>query len=575
MSCGTIFRQVGLVIHIHRFATGGRIGVNGYTTKFVPQSISLNSYFSSAPWSMTALSSGTDDIISQSGITIAAADASFTPVSTVTYTNQSVTYYSISNTISDVYFQVNTQTFSVCESTSSTQTPNLPCSFTGSTSITYSLSSYKGSIVPSFVSINSTTGILTITAPCVTSSTDYTFSILSAVLGFTDPAQTIIKLSVKNCTAGSCSSSEVANLLSAIIQGAIIATTLLSFVLSLANLSSLASLWSAINQMQILFLIFLTGAFIPKDIEAIITGLTICLNPFSNLQLNGDYNFVSNLFDFGLEDSKLEKLGIQSDSTIVNITSFIYSLLIIWFLHLLIAMTQKLLPKESNSDCLNITLSAIHLILQKLMVFFTFALYIRVILETNQFILVSWVSEIYHLNFSETKRIISFIFAFLVLIAWIVVIVITILLTLSKNAYQLPESQDKRSKFDHLFNGVTLNKKSRLFVWLLQIRRVVFVILLIILGPKSSIIAISLLVGFQLIYFVLLVGIRPYQEVNWNIIEIMNELYFLVILASLLKYNTADDWEGTPTIAYTWLISSNSFVGLFVNFGKQTTITII
>ena len=161
-------------------------------------------------------------------------------------------YYSISNTISDVYFQVNTQTFSVCESTSSTQTPNLPCSFTGSTSITYSLSSYKGSIVPSFVSINSTTGILTITAPCVTSSTDYTFSILSAVLGFTDPAQTIIKLSVKNCTAGSCSSSEVANLLSAIIQGAIIATTLLSFVLSLANLSSLASLWSAINQMQIL-----------------------------------------------------------------------------------------------------------------------------------------------------------------------------------------------------------------------------------------------------------------------------------------------------------------------------------
>ena len=278
---------------------------------------------------MTAPSSGTDDIISQSGVTIAAADASFTPVSTVTYTNQSVTYNIFSSTISDVYFQVNTQTYSVCESTTSTQTPNLPCSFSGSTSITYSLSSYNGSIVPSFVSINSTTGILTVTAPCVTSSTDYTFMVLSAVSGMTDPAQTIIKLSVKDCTVGSCSSSEVAKSLSTTIQGAIIATTLLSFVLSLANLSSLASLWSAINQMQILFLIFLTGAFIPKDIEAIITGLTICLNPFSNLQLNGDYNFVSNLFDFGLEDSKLEKLGIQSDSTIVNITSFIYSLLII------------------------------------------------------------------------------------------------------------------------------------------------------------------------------------------------------------------------------------------------------
>ena len=82
---------------------------------------------------------------------------------------------------------------------------------------------------------------------------------------------------------------------------------------------------------MILFLLFLTGAFIPKDIEGIITGLTICLNPFSFFQqkLNGDYDFVSNYFDFGLENSNLEKLGIKSDSTIVNMTSFLFSLVII------------------------------------------------------------------------------------------------------------------------------------------------------------------------------------------------------------------------------------------------------
>ena len=51
----------------------------------------MNSDFSSAPWSMTALSAGTEDIIAQSGITISAPDASFTPVIT-TYANQSVTY---------------------------------------------------------------------------------------------------------------------------------------------------------------------------------------------------------------------------------------------------------------------------------------------------------------------------------------------------------------------------------------------------------------------------------------------------------------------------------------------------
>ena len=57
----------------------------------MPQLISLNSDFSSATWSMKALSLGTDDIIAKSGVTIAAPDTSFTPVA-LTYTNLTVTY---------------------------------------------------------------------------------------------------------------------------------------------------------------------------------------------------------------------------------------------------------------------------------------------------------------------------------------------------------------------------------------------------------------------------------------------------------------------------------------------------
>ena len=60
------------------------------TTKFVPQSISLNSDLSSATWSMTALSTGTENIVAQSEITLADPDA---PVVTAgTYTNRTVIY---------------------------------------------------------------------------------------------------------------------------------------------------------------------------------------------------------------------------------------------------------------------------------------------------------------------------------------------------------------------------------------------------------------------------------------------------------------------------------------------------
>ena len=163
-------------------------------------------------------------------------------------------YNSISNTTSDVYFQVKTQTISVCELTTSTQTPNLPCSFSGATSIVFKLSSYNGGVVPSFVSIDSTTGALSITAPSFSNSTDYSFNILSTVSGMTDPAQTIIKLNVKKNTAEDWGfiASETAKSLGSSIQGATAATALFSVGISFTNLSLLAILWSALNQMQIL-----------------------------------------------------------------------------------------------------------------------------------------------------------------------------------------------------------------------------------------------------------------------------------------------------------------------------------
>ena len=567
---------------------------------------------------MTALSTGTNDIVSQSGVTIAAPDASFTPAAG-TYVNLTVTYNLVSSTTFDAYFQISTQAFSVTESTTSTQVPNLSCSYSGSTSIVFSLSSYNGAIVPSFVSIDSATGVLTIEAPSVSSSTTYSFYILSTISGVSSPVQKIINLTVNKCTVGNCqmctitdssicatcntgynlslgnwylpnipsiqptqpiqpiqpiqqetSVSETAKLLSTANQVFIGAITLISVGTSLTNLSSIASLWSIINQIQILFLLFLTGAFIPEDIQAIITGPSIFFNPFSFLQrkTNTNYSYVSNYFNFGLENKNLEKFEIKSDSTIVNITSFLLSIIIIWILHFWIFLTQKLLAKESKLNCWGYVLSCIHWFLQKLMELFTFALYIRIILQSNQFILIAWVSEMYQFNFNETKRKISIIIAFLIFIAWMVLIVITILFIFSQEANKLSESQDKRSKFANLFDGLSPNKKSRLFAWLIQIRRAIFVILLIILGPKSSIIVISLLVGLQLIYLLLLAAIRPYEVLIWNIIEMTNELYFLVLLAFLLKFNTAADWKGTPTTVYTWLISSNSIVCLLFNISK-------
>ena len=131
-----------------------------------------------------------------------------------------------------------------------------------------------------------------------------------------------------------------------------------------------------------------------------------------------------------------------------------------------------------------------------------------------------------------------------------IIIIIYFVFTQNKNS-QEELSPDKRNKFAHLFNGVSSNKKSRLYIAILQIRRAVFVALLITIGPISSTLIISILVGLEAIYLLILILIRPFELVKCNIIEIIIEVYFFTMLASLLKFNNIESWEGTPTIIYS------------------------
>ena len=130
------------------------------------------------------------------------------------------------------------------------------------------------------------------------------------------------------------------------------------------------------------------------------------------------------------------------------------------------------------------------------------------------------------------------------------------------------ENPEKISKFAHFFDGVSPNKKSRMYIAIIQIRRAIFVILLINIAPVSTIIVLSFLVGLQIIYFTFLIIMRPYKLIKYNIIEIINEMYFFTILASLLKFNSIASWEGTPTTIYTWFISSNNILILIIISGK-------
>ena len=167
------------------------------------QSLSAHSDFQTAvPWTMIALSTGTEEITLDSGQVIGSITLQI--VSASAYTNITVSYTLDSSYTSDVNYQTDDLSCSVLEGIISQYSPYLPCSISGSTSISFSISSYGTSNAPTWVSINSLTGTLSITAPEVNSDTEYYFYISSDVSGVSTPVQKLIKLTILNWALSNC-----------------------------------------------------------------------------------------------------------------------------------------------------------------------------------------------------------------------------------------------------------------------------------------------------------------------------------------------------------------------------------
>ena len=185
--------------------------------------------------------------------------------------------------------------------------------------------------------------------------------------------------------------------------------------------------------------------------------------------------------------------------------------------------------------------------------------YILALLNYNQFLLISWIYEIYLFKTLTSWRIVSLAFSFILLICHLLIVWIC-LIKIKENF------QTKQSK---LFNGIKLQRKHRLYPSTLLIRRTIFVSFLIWLLIVQSRVLIAILSLIQLIYLVYISYLRPYVETKDNIIEIMNEVYFLLLLFLLIFFNNESDWSSITTSAYMWTISSNSMLSFLIVFSNS------
>ena len=390
-------------------------------------------------------------------------------------------------------------------------TPSLSWSINNVTSISFSVAEYNGNEILTWVVIDSTSGLLKVSAPSVPANSTFYFSINSSVNGVSNPFQNLVTVQVSKWTVQDwerCKSSdgtvwevykspsgaaEALRTTSQSIVGAIAITTTVS---ALLNASSMSSFWLTVNQIQLYFLLLIAGAYIPVDVQTVIIGIKFVLFPFNLTPLRqmGLIDSIMQRFDFESSNSNLDRIEMDSDSTVFNISSSIFFIWYAIMIHIWIAVLKKVMQLWREHGRYAKLIRCTKRVLNKIFEILTFGYYIRSMLEINQFALISSINEIYLFNTSQRYRIPSLVFAFIVLIGCILLIVFVLFLSLINKR----QDKEKLNQSEEFFSGLKVLKKSRLYVWILMWRRVVYVLLIITLVSTSSIAIIITLASLQI-----------------------------------------------------------------------------
>ena len=122
-------------------------------------------------------------------------------------------------------------------------------------------------------------------------------------------------------------------------------------ILNFINQTNSQSIFSMLNQIQLIVLIPMIGTFVPLDVIQFITGLDFSLFNFGFIDFNSFSNsqsFISGI-SYDQPDTYLQLLSINDGSAIINIYSSIGVSLIIPILHILFIFLYWILIRTRNT----------------------------------------------------------------------------------------------------------------------------------------------------------------------------------------------------------------------------------
>ena len=177
---------------------------------------------------------------------------------------------------------------------------------------------------------------------------------------------------------------------------------------------SFSCLYAILHFLQILILLLLIDPFIPGSIKTYLEGQAIFLMNFNFIPLVDIpfINFPTFWIDMPQPNEILNSLDFQSGSTFVNNFSLLVTLLFLALFHVL--LKYLLVCGGSNTNQKTLLTKFWGWLREKLLNLIKYTLYLRLLIESHESMLITSTSEISGLDASKGSYIVSLIFAWFI-----------------------------------------------------------------------------------------------------------------------------------------------------------------
>jgi hypothetical protein len=300
-------------------------------------------------------------------------------------------------------------------------------------------------------------------------------------------------------------------------------------------------------------LIPLAGAYIHPIVIDFLKGFE-----FSTLSL--DFIKIEKLFGFKdltenfqiiESDDYLNSVGLQYKTGFMNIFSLLSTAALIIILHLCVIVPlayygSKLADESKKKKIIN-----------KLISYFTFTVYVRFIIEGYVLICLSSISEIYTWDTTSTYRITS------VCISCAIIIFAAGFLCLKIYLWKGIDNSRKDSinpKFGEFFNGLKHTKIAQLYFGVFILRRFTSVLWVITGASLPKMIRIYIFAPIQVATCGYTLIVRPFDNFKDNLVEAVNDVYYVGFSAFLIFINEESDWSDNLANNLTFVLLMNTLI---------------